>query len=173
MFLLNAFDCLSFFQVFFLLSSFNFFFFYWFQTCSLYTIFHVVLSNIENFSHSPSLIMCLPLLTDFYPKDWCTYPGGTGLSSVIIYLKQLYSDCLISHPDSWLWFCQSCFFGLISFFRLKFFAKIFPPLRILEHGVLEFFSIYVEFLLNSKGCYFSSQSIWLFLCWLGCSLWSS
>ena len=107
-------------------------------------------------------------------KDWLIYSGGTDWPGELYYNFSISND--LTHmvnfptqiPD---WYPQSCPFGFISFFWCQslFYIGFLSIGELWSCCCLSFHLIFIKF---TMGCPVSLHSLWLFLCWLGWSLWS-
>ena len=145
------------------------------SSLSLCTVFYSISSNIDEvFSINPSADVFAFRDFNIHYKDWLTYSGGTERSGELCYNFSISND--LTHmvnfptqiPD---WYPQSCPFGFLSFFWCQYLFYIgFPSIgELWSCCCLSFHLIFIKF---TMGCPVSLHSLWLFLCWLGWSLWS-
>ena len=150
-----------------------FFYLYWSSYSSLCSIFDAISSNIDEvLSINPFYNMLV--FGDFkvHHKDWLPYSGGTDRTTLTIFLSKM----ILLRRLSFLLGSMTVILTVLFFCTYSSLLKLVFVLKYISihWGILSRFLSQFP-LINcqtQKVMTVLSQSLWLFLCWLGQSSWS-
>ena len=136
-------------------------------------VFCSILSNIDEVLSMKFANVFVFWDFNVHDKDWLIYSGGTDRPDELCYYFILNDLTQMVNCPTWIPDCdsRSCFFGFIPILWCYYlFYNDFPSIgKLRSWCCLSFQWLSVKL---KTVCPVSSNSLWIFSCWFGRSLWS-